>query len=194
MNLLEGVKEIICIVVVVAFRAEREAKVGSIGGDNGIGGISQISGVSSLRTWRSKSPTSRRRSWNGRSRSKGRSVNFIGEALLHLLFSTSSSSSSDDHVFLTPSSRHHHGSPSLDWRHERKWSYVDVKSLAYWPSFGGRNIEHEDVIFFVSIVEDLFTSRYTDKSKIKAAVIILKNKCLVWHVKERFWELEFRSY
>jgi hypothetical protein len=76
-NLLEGVKEIICIAVAAAFRAEKEAKASGIGGVNGIGGIGQSSGVSSMKTGRSKFPTSRRRSRSGRSRSKGRSVNFI---------------------------------------------------------------------------------------------------------------------
>jgi hypothetical protein len=56
----------------------------------------------------------------------------------------------------------------------------DIKNLAYRPSFGGRNVKPEEVISFVSIVEDLFTSRYTEKDKIKAVVVLLKNKARVW--------------
>jgi hypothetical protein len=56
----------------------------------------------------------------------------------------------------------------------------DVKSLAYRPSFGGRNVKLEEVMSFVSIIEDLFTSRYTKKDKNKAAIVLLKDKACVW--------------
>jgi hypothetical protein len=56
----------------------------------------------------------------------------------------------------------------------------DVKNLAYRPSFGGCNVKPEEVISFVSIVEDLFTNRYTEKDKIKAVVVLLKDKARVW--------------
>jgi hypothetical protein len=102
---------------------------------SGVGGIGQTSGASNMRRGGSKFPTSRRKSRSKRLRSKGRTLQFHWRSSPSTSFSTSSSSSFDNHVFLTPSSRHHNGSPSLERRHERKQSYVDVmsdvKSLAY---------------------------------------------------------------
>jgi hypothetical protein len=43
----------------------------------------------------------------------------------------------------------------------------DVQSLAYQLSFEGHNIKSEEVISFVSIVEDLFIARYKEKDKIE---------------------------
>jgi hypothetical protein len=137
------------------------------------------------RRGRSKSPSSRKRSQSGRSRSRGKNRQpHRRSSPSPSSSSTSSSSSSDDHVFLSPPSRHHHRSPSRERRHKKKRSYVDVmsdvKNLAYRPSFGGRNVKPEKVISFVSIIEDLFTSRYTEKDKIKAAIVLLKDKARVW--------------
>jgi hypothetical protein len=124
------------------------------------------------------------RSWSERSRSKGRSRQPHRRSFPSPSFSTSLSSSSNDHVSLSPPSRHHHRSPSLERHRERKRLYVDVmtdvKNLTYGTSFGGRNVKPEEVISFVSIVEDLFTNRYIEKDKIKAAIVLLKDKAHVW--------------
>ena len=56
----------------------------------------------------------------------------------------------------------------------------DVRRMAYRPNFGGRGVKPEEVLSFVSIVEDLFTRRYSEMDKIKAAVLLLKDKARVW--------------
>jgi hypothetical protein len=52
--------------------------------------------------------------------------------------------------------------------------------MAYRPDFGGRGVKPEEVLSFVSIVEDLFTKRYSEIDKVKAAVLLLKDKARVW--------------
>jgi hypothetical protein len=169
---------------------------GGVGGDCGV--IGQTGGTSSMRRGRSKSPSSRRRSrcgrskspssrrrsWNGRSRSRGRSCQPNRRSSPSPSSSTSSSPFFDNHVSLSPPSRHHHRSPSCEGLCDRKQPYVDVmsdvKNLAYQPRFGGRNSKPKEVISFLFIVEDLFTNRYQKKDKIKAIVVLLKDKARVW--------------
>ena len=57
----------------------------------------------------------------------------------------------------------------------------DLKRYPIKPSFGGRNCKPEEVMSFISIVEDLFSSRYKDADKIKTTVIFLHNKARVWY-------------
>jgi hypothetical protein len=56
----------------------------------------------------------------------------------------------------------------------------DLKKYPIKPSFGGRNCKPEEVMSFISIVVDLFLSKYTDAEKIKVTVIFLKDKARVW--------------
>lgn len=57
----------------------------------------------------------------------------------------------------------------------------DVREFAIKPSFGGLNIKLEEVLCFSSIIEDLFTNRYSKKDKIKVNVIFLKDKVQMWY-------------
>ena len=49
----------------------------------------------------------------------------------------------------------------------------DLKKYPIKPSFGGRNCKPEEIMSFISIVEDFFLSKYQDADKIKATVIFL---------------------
>ena len=55
----------------------------------------------------------------------------------------------------------------------------DLKKYPIKPSFGGRNCKLEEVLSFMSIVEDFFPSKYMDADKIKVTVIFLKDKARV---------------
>ena len=57
----------------------------------------------------------------------------------------------------------------------------DLKKYPIKPSFGGRNCKPEEVMSFISIVEDFFSPRYEDADKIKATVLFLQDKARVWY-------------
>ena len=57
----------------------------------------------------------------------------------------------------------------------------DLKRYPIKPRFGGRDCKPEEVMSFISIVEDFFSSRYEDADKIKATVIFLQDKARVWY-------------
>ena len=56
----------------------------------------------------------------------------------------------------------------------------DLKKYPIKPSFGGRNCKPEEVMSFISIVEDFFSPRYKDV-RIKATMIFLQEKARVWY-------------
>ena len=56
----------------------------------------------------------------------------------------------------------------------------DLKTYPIKPCFGGRNCKPEEVLSFISIVEDFFPSKYKDVDKIKATIIFLQDKARVW--------------
>ena len=90
---------------------------------------------------------------------------------------------SEDHV-VTPivSREEESSSPSSPRRlaHGEVDILRDLKKYPIKPSFGGRNCKPEEVMSFISIVEDFFPSKYTDADKIKVTVIFLKDKARVW--------------
>ena len=65
--------------------------------------------------------------------------------------------------------------------HEEVDVLDDLKRYPIKPSFGGRNCRPEEVMSFISIVEDFFSSRYKDADKIKATVIFFQDKARVWY-------------
>ena len=56
----------------------------------------------------------------------------------------------------------------------------DLKKYPIKLDFGGRNCKPEEVMTFISIVGDFFSSRYKDADKVKATVIFLQVKVRVW--------------
>lgn len=121
---------------------------------------------------RSQSIRRRSRSRRGRSRSPRRNN------------SNSRGSSSIPSLSVDSSSVAHTSSHSRHRNHHHRRSRVDVvkdvRRMAYRPDFGGRGVKPEEVLSFVSIVEDLFTKRYSEIDKVKAAVLLLKDKARVW--------------
>ena len=62
------------------------------------------------------------------------------------------------------------------YAHEEVDILNDLKKYPIKPSLGGRNCKPEEVMSFISIVEDFFPSEYKDADKIKATVIFFKTK------------------
>jgi hypothetical protein len=90
---------------------------------------------------------------------------------------------SEDHI-VTPIVSREGESNSMSSPRRLAHGEVDIlKDLKKYPikaSFGGRNCKLEEVMSFISIVEDFFPSKYTDRDKIKVTVIFLKDKARVW--------------
>ena len=64
--------------------------------------------------------------------------------------------------------------------HEEVDVLDDLKKYPIKPCFGGRNCKPEEILSFISIVEDFFPSKYKDVDKIKATIIFLQDKARVW--------------
>ena len=87
-------------------------------------------------------------------------------------------------LYTPPNSREvESNSPSFskEFAHREVDVLDDLKRYPIKPSFRGRNCKPEEVMSFISIVEDFFSSRYKDADKIKSTVIFLQNKARVWY-------------
>lgn len=134
---------------------------------------------------RSQSPSRSRTSNDNRSRSRSRErqKEFHRSRVRRISRSPSTSSERSKSSSYRSSSQSAPSSRSRRQRRNRRRVDVmsDARKFAIKPSFGGRNFKPEEALSFLSIVEDLFSKKYSERDKIRATVIFLTDKARVWY-------------